>query len=100
MSSNPNENDNTRRSFLKTAAKGSIAVLSLSGIAASALAADELHTKAPAAIKPDHVVRSVPENMVWGYYGADIPPVAKVKNGDIVEIQTINTTGITRRDPE
>lgn len=38
--------------------------------------------------------------MVWGYYGADVPPIARVKDGDIVEIQTINTTGITRKDPE
>lgn len=53
-----------------------------------------------APIKTDHLVRSIPENMVYGYYGADVPPVAKVKDGDVVEIQTINTTGINRRDPE
>ncbi|OCX51245.1 acetamidase [Mucilaginibacter sp. PPCGB 2223] len=95
-------NENPRRNFLKTAAKGSAVVLSLSGIAARAVAADEIlnNNPVPPAIKPDHVVRSIPENMVWGYYGADVPPVAKVKDGDIVEIQTINTTGITRRDPE
>jgi len=94
-------NPNQRRNFLKTAAKGSIAVLSLSTLAASAMAVDEATRPATiAAIKPDHVIRSVPENMVWGYYGADVPPIAKVKDGDVVEIQTINTTGITRKDPE
>jgi acetamidase/formamidase len=101
-----NNPQNQRRNFLKTAAKGSIAALSLSSIAASAFAMDHVANlsdtinEEAAIVKPDHVVRSVPENMVWGYYGYDVPPVAKVKDGDIVEIQTINTTGIGRKDPE
>lgn len=107
MASNkPVKHENQRRNFLKTAAKGSIAALSLSSIAANAFALDQVsgHSKSTdsisSGIKPDHVVRSVPENMVWGYYGYDVPPVAKVKDGDVVEIQTINTTGIGRKDPE
>ena len=96
--------DSPRREFLKTAAKGSIAALSLSSIAASAFAINETNENvipvATAGVKPDVVVRSVPENMVWGYYGYDVPPVAKVKDGAVVEIQTINTTGIGRKDPE
>ncbi|HEY0244024.1 MAG TPA: acetamidase/formamidase family protein [Mucilaginibacter sp.] len=101
-----NHPENQRRNFLKTAAKGSIAALSLSSIAANAFALDRvsesLISSEPesAGIKPDLVVRSVPENMVWGYYGFDVPPVAKAKDGDVVEIQTINTTGIGRKDPE
>jgi len=102
--STDNPDQNQRRTFLKNAAKGSIAVLSLSSIATSAMAIDEVihhkKTTGSAPVKPDHVIRSIPENMVWGYYGADVPPVAKVKDGDVVEIQTINTTGITRKDPE
>jgi acetamidase/formamidase len=100
MSINPAEN--TRRNFLKTAARGGVAVISLSSIASGAMAIEEIHRekKSAATIKPDYVIRSIPQNMVWGYYGADVPPVAKVKDGDVVEIQTINTTGITRRDPE
>jgi acetamidase/formamidase len=89
-------NQNNRRDFLKTAATGGLA-LSLTGIAANALA-DVVATEAP--IKPDHLIRSVPENMVWGYYGFDVPPIAHIKDGDVAEIQTINTTGIGRRDPE
>ncbi len=53
-----------------------------------------------AVIKPDHVVRSVPENMVWGYFGADVPSVYKVKDGDVVEIQTVNPSGVSRTNPE
>jgi acetamidase/formamidase len=101
-----NHSENQRRNFLKTAAKGSIAALSLSTIAASAFALDKVSENpkssksANAVIKPNLVVRSIPENMVWGYYGFDVPPVAKAKDGDVVEIQTINTTGIGRKDPE
>jgi acetamidase/formamidase len=90
-------NQNNRRDFLKTAATGGLA-LSLTGIAAKALAgvAGSNETQ----VKPDHLIRSVPENMVWGFYGFDVPPVANIKNGDVAEIQTINTTGIGRKDPE
>ncbi|GAB3940803.1 acetamidase/formamidase family protein [Spirosoma harenae] len=38
--------------------------------------------------------------MVWGYYGADVPPVAKVNDGDVVEIQTVNPSGLSRANPE
>lgn len=48
---------------------------------------------------PDHVIRSVPENMVWGYFGADVPAVAEVNDGDVVEIHSISTSGIPREDP-
>jgi len=101
-----NNSENQRRNFLKTAAKGSIAALSLSSLAASAFAIDKVVESAKpnetidSGIKPDHVVRSTAENTVYGYYGFDVPPVAKVKDGDVVEIQTVNTTGVSRRDPE
>src|ERR1700744_5532639 len=99
-----NNPENQRRNFLKTAAKGSIAALSLSSLAASAFAFDKVVESAKptidSGIKPDHVVRSTAENTVYGYYGFDVPPVAKVKDGDVVEIQTVNTTGVSRRDPE
>jgi acetamidase/formamidase len=101
-SKTPKPDVNQRRNFLKNTAKGSLAALSLSTLGASAMGLGEIINPMIAGntIKPDHLVRSVPENMVWGYYGADVPPVAKVKNGDVVEIQTINTTGVPRKDPE
>ena len=93
-------NETPRRNFLKKAAAGSI-VFSLGGFAAAAkeIAGEEAPLVA-APIKPDHLIRSIPKNMVYGFYGASVPPVATVKNGDIVEIQTINTTGINKKDPE
>jgi acetamidase/formamidase len=101
-SKTPKPDVNQRRNFLKNTAKGSLAALSFSTLGASAMGLGEIINPMIAGntTKPDHLVRSVPENMVWGYYGADVPPVAKVKNGDVVEIQTINTTGVPRKDPE
>ena len=93
-------NETPRRNFLKKAAAGSI-VFSLNGFAAAAKEiAGEDAQLLPTPIKPDHLIRSIPKNMVYGFYGASVPPVATVKNGDIVEIQTINTTGINKKDPE
>ncbi|MDF2432673.1 MAG: hypothetical protein JWP44_2304 [Mucilaginibacter sp.] len=98
--------ENPRRNFLKNAAKGGIAALSLSSLAASAFAIDKVATDLNPAkdenapIKPDHLIRSTPENTVWGYYGFNVPPIATIKDGDIAEIQTVNTTGVTRKDPE
>ncbi len=50
--------------------------------------------------KSDVIVRSFPENMVWGYFGADVPPVAKVKEKQIVEIHTVSTSGVPRDNPK
>ena len=38
--------------------------------------------------------------MVWGYYGADVPPIATVKDGDAVELQAVNMAGLSRKDPK
>ncbi len=92
-------NASNRRSFLKKTATGTIG-LSLGSFAANAITnIPGIDVPIPP-VKPDVLVRSIPGNMVFGYYGADVPPVTKVKDGDVVEIQTINTTGISRRDPE
>ena len=32
--------------------------------------------------KPDHHLRSIPANMVSGYFSADTPPVLRVKSGE------------------
>jgi acetamidase/formamidase len=101
----PIENqENPRRNFLKNAAKGSIAAISLSSMAASAFAIEKnvnqpKNTEA-APVKVDHFIRSTPDNIVWGYYGYDVPPIATVKDGDVVEIQAVNVAGVNRRDPE
>lgn len=97
-----NESKNSRRQFLKKSATGGLTALAASSVAAQAAGMPDrqegLRQTPP--VKPDHVIRSVPENMVWGYFGADVPPVARVKDGDVVEIHTVSTSGISQKDPE
>jgi acetamidase/formamidase len=100
----PSLEKNQRRNFLRTTLKSAIATLTLSSLVTKVIGAEPLINtvgqQALAPIKPDHLIRSVPENMVWGYYGADVLPVARIKDGQVAEIQTINTAGISRKDPE
>ncbi len=42
----------------------------------------------------DHHVRAVPENLAWGWIGSDTQPVFRVKDGDIVKIDTISMGGM------
>ncbi len=99
----------SRRRFLHQSAQKGLAALSLGSLTptlADALSIDPTpaspvsDTTRPGGIKVNSVVRSVPENMVWGYFGADVPPVSRIKDGDIVEIQTVNPSGVSRTDPE
>ena len=95
----------SRRAFLRRSAQQGAAALTLGSLApdlAQAFSPGDpaLDSTVPARIKPDYVVRSVPQNMVWGYFGADVPPVMHVKDGAIVEIQTVNPSGVSRTDPE
>ena len=50
---------------------------------------------AAAADKPDVVVPSTPATVVRGYIAADTPPVAHVKSGQTVKIDTISHGGLT-----
>lgn len=95
----------SRRNFLHRTTRNSLAALSVSTLPATALLADtDPATRSTETdnrrIKPDHVVRTVPENMVWGFFGADVPPIYRVKDGDVVEIQTVNPSGVSRTNPE
>lgn len=45
---------------------------------------------------PDHVVRSTPENVVWGWYPLDRAPVLTVRSGDTVRIDTLSHAGTTQ----
>jgi len=93
----------SRRTFLRRTTRRGLAALSVGQLATSTPDLFTLPTgpaAEPARIKPDHVVRSLPEHMVWGYFGADVPPVYKVKDGDLVEIQTVNPSGVSRTNPE
>jgi len=99
MDTQNQQENNSRRDFFKRSAQGGLVALSLSSVA-NASGISDAFKAAKSPIKPDHVVRSVPENMVWGYFGADVPPVARVKDSDIVEIHTVSTSGISQKDPE
>lgn len=96
-----------RRNFLQRTTRNGLALLSagtLTDKASSLLLPNGTPSEETAhslvRLKPDHVVRSLPENMVWGYFGADVPPVFNVKDGDVVEIQTVNPSGVSRTNPE
>ena len=47
-------------------------------------------------IEPDHVVRSTPENVVWGWYPIDRAPVLTVRSGETVRIDTLSHAGTTQ----
>lgn len=65
--------------------------------ALASAAAGSLHAQ----IDPDHVVRSTPENVVWGWYPIDRPPVLTVRSGETVRIDTLSHAGTTQdEDPE
>jgi acetamidase/formamidase len=50
---------------------------------------------------PRHVVRSTPENVVWGWYPVDRAPVLTVESGETVRIDTLSHAGTTQAaDPE
>jgi acetamidase/formamidase len=98
----------SRRLFLTNSAKGGLALLALGNLKAVAQAA--VKGDMEAAVQPADTVesasaaplliRSTPENMVWGYYGADVPPIATIKNGETISIQAVNMAGVSRKDPE
>jgi acetamidase/formamidase len=44
----------------------------------------------------DHLVKSTPENVVWGEFPSSKPPIAVVRSGDIVRINTLSHAGATQ----
>lgn len=56
---------------------------------------------ASAAFSPvHHHLRSIPENMVWGYFAAETPPVLRIASGDIVGIDTVSMGGMRDDKPD
>lgn len=47
---------------------------------------------------PDHVVRSTPENVVWGWFPIDRAPVLTVASGETVRIDTLSHAGTTQAE--
>ncbi len=86
-----------RRKFITRSAGLGLAATTIPG----ALSAMELNPyRKGKKIIADKVLRSFPENMVWGYFGADVPPKMKVNEKEIVEIHTVSTSGIPKEDPK
>ncbi|HVS53722.1 MAG TPA: acetamidase/formamidase family protein [Opitutaceae bacterium] len=74
----------------RRAVRAAAAAVALAGFAVAL-------TAAPYSV--NYHLRSVPENMVSGYFSADTPPVLKIKSGEIVEIDTISGGGARDDDP-
>jgi acetamidase/formamidase len=45
---------------------------------------------------PDYIVRSTPENVVWGEFPSERPPVLTIQSGDTVRIETLSHAGATQ----
>src|SRR5262245_52908789 len=73
-----------------------MSVLSRGLIAAAlvACAASVAAQPVPAKATPDHTLRTTPENVVWGYLAADIPPVLTIHSGQTVRIDTLSHQGV------
>lgn len=99
MNSQPNNiNQKSRRTFINQVLAGGVVSLVIPG---AALAGNKPWKVGPrASIVADKILRSFPENMVWGYFGADVPPKIKIKEKEVIEIHTVSTSGIPREDPE
>ena len=48
----------------------------------------------PSKATPDHMLRSTPDTVVWGYLAADIPPVLTIRSGQTVRIDTLSHQGV------
>jgi acetamidase/formamidase len=59
------------------------------------------HRAARAPIRPDAVLRSTPDTILWGYIAANLPPALTVRSGQVVEVEALSHQGLTTaRDPE
>ncbi|HMA74221.1 MAG TPA: acetamidase/formamidase family protein [Xanthobacteraceae bacterium] len=66
--------------------------------AVASLACAAAAQTAPANPVPDATLRSTPQNVVWGYITADLPPALTIKSGQTVKIDTVSHQGLLTRD--
>jgi acetamidase/formamidase len=66
--------------------------------AAVSLASQAIAQSAPPNAVPDATLRSTPQNVVWGYITADLPPALTIKSGQTVKIDTVSHQGLMTRD--
>lgn len=53
---------------------------------------------APVEGKPDAVLHSRPETVVWGYFSATAAPALRIRSGETVKIDTVSHQGLTTKD--
>src|SRR3954462_5617114 len=80
------------RTMSRSLLRMSVMCLAL-GLAATALA-----QPVPPNNTPDAVLRSTPDNVVWGYFAADIAPALRIKSGQTVKIDTVSHSGVNTPD--
>lgn len=51
-------------------------------------------------VRVDHHLRSIPKNMIFGYFSAETPPVLHIKSGEVVRIDTVSLGGMRDENPE
>jgi len=52
-------------------------------------------------VRPDAILRSTPETVLWGYIAANLTSALTVKSGQVVEIEALSHQGLTtHKDPE
>ncbi len=47
-----------------------------------------------------YLLKSSPETVHWGFYDRKLKPVLRVKNGDILEVYTVETETLESKDPQ
>ncbi len=71
--------------------KASVSFLQIGEVGLEAGGSDRGHARR----RPDYFVSSQPENVVWGGFPIDAPPVLTIQSGDTVRIDTISQSGAT-----
>jgi acetamidase/formamidase len=67
-------------------------------IAAAACAAPESASSQNGAPEADHFVPSRPETVAWGWFPIDQKPVATIKSGETVRVDTLTHAGTTQNE--
>ena len=67
-------------------------------VSVSGLAETDLVAQQPPRRAADHFAASRPENIKWGWFPIDAPPVLTLKSGQTVRIDTLSQAGATQEE--
>jgi acetamidase/formamidase len=65
----------------------------------AALVSSAAAQSVPISTKPDVMLGSRPETVIWGYLSARVAPALRIKSGTTVRIDTMSHQGLLRDDP-